>query len=117
MGVKYNSSRGYGGGMGPSQFIPSAWELFKDQVGSALGIPGDAANPWNAQHAFMATAIYMQQLGAVSGSFTAERNAACKYYSGSSCSSTRRPPNLSYGNSVMSIAQNIQTSMIDPLNI
>jgi peptidoglycan hydrolase CwlO-like protein len=115
LGTKYSSSRGYGGGMGPSQFIPSTWELFKDDVGSMLGISADSADPWNPEHAFMATAIYMRDLGAVSGSYTAERNAACKYYSGSACSSTRRPPNISYGNSVMSIAENIQTTMIDPL--
>lgn len=115
-GAKYTSSRGYGGGMGPSQFIPSTWELFKDKVGADLGISGDSADPWNPQHAFMATAIYMQELGATSASYSAERNAACKYYSGSACSATRRPPNASYGDSVMKIAANIQETMIDPLN-
>lgn len=115
-GVTYSSGRGFGGGMGPSQFIPSTWELFKDKVGSMLGISGNSVNPWNPRDAFMATAIYMSELGAESGSYTAERNAACKYYSGSSCSGTRRPPNLSYGNSVMAIATKIQETMIDPLN-
>ncbi len=114
--ANYYSGRGFGGGMGPSQFIPSTWELFKNRVGNAVGVSGDSANPWNPEHAFMATAIYMQDLGAVSGSYSAERNAACKYYSGSSCSSTRRPPNAFYGDSVMKIAQDIQTNMIDPLN-
>ncbi len=116
-GAKYYSGRGFGGGMGPSQFIPSTWEMFKNKVGQALGIPGDSVDPWNPQHAFMATAVYMKELGAVSGSYTAERNAACKYYSGSACSSTRKPPNLFYGNSVMTIATKIQETMIDPLKI
>ena len=116
LGVRYTPSRGYGGGMGPSQFIPSTWELFKDQVGSKLGLSGDSLDPWNPRDAFMATALYMSELGADASSYTAERNAACKYYSGSSCSSSRRPPNLSYGNSVMTIAANIQSTMIDPLN-
>ncbi len=115
LGQTYSASRGYGGGMGPSQFIPSTWELFKDKVGNMLGISADSADPWNPEHSFMATAIYMQELGADPNSYTSERNAACKYYSGSNCSSTRRPPNMSYGNSVMQIAQNIQTTMIDPL--
>ena len=114
--AKYYSGRGFGGGMGPSQFIPSTWELFKNKIGNMLGILADSADPWNPEHAFIATAIYIQDLGAVSGSYTAERNAACKYYSGSSCSSTRRPPNAFYGDSVMKIAQDIQTNMIDPLN-
>lgn len=116
LGVKYSSSRGYGGGMGPSQFIPSTWELFKNKVGTAVGVSGDQADPWNPEHAFMATAVYMQELGATSGSYTAERNAACKYYSGSSCSTSRKPPNAPYGDSVMKIASSIQTTMIDPLN-
>ncbi len=117
LGAKYTSSRGYGGGMGPSQFIPSTWELFKSKVGAALGVSGDQADPWNPEHAFMATAIYMQELGADASSFSSERNAACKYYSGSACSSTRKPPNASYGDSVMRIAASIQETMIDPLNI
>ncbi len=113
--AKYTSGRGFGGGMGPSQFIPSTWELFKDRIGDAVGVSGDQANPWNPRDAFMATAIYMSDLGAVSGSYSAERNAACKYYSGASCSSSRKPPNLFYGNSVMNIATKIQETMIDPL--
>ena len=115
-GAKYYSGRGFGGGMGPSQFIPSTWELFKNKVGSRLGISGNAVNPWNPRDAFMATAVYMSELGADATSYTAERNAACKYYSGSACSSTRKPPNVSYGNSVMAIAADIQLTMIDPLN-
>lgn len=114
--AKYYSGRGFGGGMGPSQFIPSTWELFKSKVGSAVGVSADSADPWNPEHAFMATAIYMKELGAVSSSYSAERNAACKYYSGSACSTSRRPPNAFYGDSVMKIAQNIQETMIDPLN-
>jgi len=115
-GTKYTSSRGFGGGMGPSQFIPSTWEIFKDRIASMLGIPVAEANPWNPRDAFMATAIYVSDLGAKSGSYTAERNAACKYYSGSSCSSSRRPPNSFYGDQVMAKASSIQLTMIDPLN-
>lgn len=115
-GTKYYSGRGFGGGMGPSQFIPSTWELFKDRIGDMLGISGDSANPWNPRDAFMATAIYMKDLGAGSGSYTAEKNAACKYYSGSSCSSTRKPANMFYGDQVMAKATSIQETMIDPLN-
>jgi membrane-bound lytic murein transglycosylase B len=101
--------------MGPSQFIPSTWELFKDRLGSALGISGDSVNPWNPEHSILATAVYMADLGAGGGGYTAERNAACKYYSGASCSPGRRPSNVFYGDQVMAKAQNIQLTMIDPL--
>ncbi len=103
---------GWGGAMGPSQFIPSTWLLFKDKIASALGI--STPDPWNPQHAVMATAIYLSELGAGSGTYTAERNAACRYYSGRACDS-RAPANAFYGNQVMNRATNIQETMIDPL--
>lgn len=114
-GAKWSASRGYGGGMGPSQFIPSTWELFKERLSGNLGIKADDINPWNPEHAILATAVYLSDLGAGNGGYTAERNSACKYYSGSSCISGRRPSNVFYGDQVMAIAQNIQLTMIDPL--
>lgn len=114
-GTKYTSGRGFGGGMGPSQFIPSTWELFKEKLGNLLGIKGDNVNPWNPEHAILATAIYMADLGADNGGATAERNAACRYYSGVACSPGRRPANVFYGDQVMAKALNIQLTMIDPL--
>ena len=113
-GTKYTSGRGYGGGMGPSQFIPSTWELFKARIASAIGVSENQADPWNPSHSFMATAIYLADLGASASGYTAERNAACRYYSGRSCDS-RSPVNSFYGNQVMAKAENIQLTMIDPL--
>lgn len=112
LGKVYSSSRGYGGALGPSQFIPSTWELFDDRIESALGIAH--ANPWSPRDAIMATALYMKDLGAAAGTYTAERNAACKYYSGRSCDN-RRPTNYTYGNSVVAKAETFQKN-IDFLN-
>lgn len=106
----WSSSRGYGGGMGPSQFIPSTWELFKNRIAKAVGINQDNADPWNPEHSFMATAIYLSDLGAVSGSYTSERNSACRYYSGRSCDN-RRPANTFYGTQVLQKAEAIQTNI------
>lgn len=114
-GTKWTASRGYGGGMGPSQFIPSTWELFKDRLGSMLGLAANNVNPWNPEHSILATAVYMADLGASNGGNTAERNAACRYYSGASCVAGRRPANIFYGDQVMAKATNIQLTMIDPL--
>jgi len=113
-GTIWSASRGYGGGMGPSQFIPSTWELFKDRLGSSLGLNGNDVNPWNPEHAILATAVYLADLGASSGGYTAERNASCKYYSGRSCDS-KSPKNSFYGDQVLAKAESIQLTMIDPL--
>lgn len=106
------ASGGWGGAMGPSQFIPTTWELFKNKIANALNL--SVANPWEPKHAIMATSIYMSELGADNGGYTAERNAACRYYSGRPCGSGSMN-NTFYGNSVLKIAQNIQENMIDPL--
>ena len=89
---------GWGGAMGPSQFIPSTWILFEDHIENATG-NRKTADPWDPYHAITATALYLKDLGAVAGNETAERNAACKYYSGRSCSASNA--GAGYGNSVM----------------
>ena len=110
--VSCPQSIGWGGGMGPAQFIASTWMLFTKRIASALGFAG-MANPWNPRDAFMASAIYLSDLGAGNGGYTTKINAACKYYSGSSCSKSSLV--ASYGNSVMSLASTIQTTEIDKL--
>lgn len=108
--ARYYKGRGFGGGMGPSQFIPSTWELFKERIASAVGVSAQSANPWDPAHAFTATAIYLSDLGASSGGYTAERNAACRYYSGRKCDNAR-PANTFYGNQVLQKAESIQNNI------
>jgi membrane-bound lytic murein transglycosylase B len=103
---------GYGGAMGPAQFIPSTWTLLETRIASALG--ETTPDPWYPQDAFMASALYLTDLGASGTSYTANRNAACKYYSGRKCDS-KAPANSFYGDSVMNKATSIQQQMIDPL--
>ncbi|MCC6323534.1 lytic murein transglycosylase [Candidatus Nomurabacteria bacterium] len=97
---------GWGGAMGPAQFIPSTWAGMSKKISAALGKA--TPDPWNAPDAFMASALFLKELGGVNGSYTAEIKAACKYYGtgGSACA---------YGKQVMTKALKIQTTMIDPL--
>jgi membrane-bound lytic murein transglycosylase B len=92
---------GYGGAMGPAQFIPSTWKLFADRLKAALGYE---ANPWSPLDAFMASGMYLSDLGAVGSSASAQSRAACKYYGtgGSSCS---------YSRSVMKLKSSIQANI------
>ena len=95
---------GYGGAMGPTQFIPSTWALFEPRIKAALGV--GATNPWNAEHAIVATGLYLGDWSAASGGYTAERNAACAYFSGRACPASGWVAN--YGDQVMAKAASFQ---------
>ena len=100
---------GYGGAMGPSQFIPSTWVTYEARIAAANGIK--TPNPWDPKDAFMATGLFLADLGGVNGSYTAEREAAGRYYAGGAWA-TR---GLAYADSVLNHAKVIQETMIDPL--
>lgn len=75
----------YGGAMGPAQFMPTTWNLYKDRVSRITG--GTPANPFNNLDAFTATALYLSD--GLSGCkaiyntlFSQENCAAAKYYAG-----------------------------------
>jgi hypothetical protein len=97
---------GYGGAMGPAQFIPSTWQLFAARIAKAKG--GAVANPWAAADAFMASSLYLADLGADTRVASAERNAACRYYSGKACGSNG---NTFYGDQVMARAIKLQADI------
>lgn len=102
---------GWGGAMGPSQFIPTTWEAYAPRVAQALG--KTVTNPWSAEDAFVASSVYLTDLGAAAQTFTAERTAALKYYAGGAWN---KKSNAFYGDQVMAKAKTIQETMIDPLN-
>ncbi|MBI3305596.1 lytic murein transglycosylase [Candidatus Nomurabacteria bacterium] len=95
------SAGGYGGAMGPAQFIPSTWKIFESRLKNILG---HTANPWSPRDAFMASGMYLADLGAIGNSASSQLRAACKYYGtgGSTCS---------YGRSVMKIKAKIQSDI------
>ncbi len=88
---------GYGGAMGPAQFIPSTWVLYEQKLRDILGRSGD---PWNIKDAFMAAAVLLADSGAAKQTYTAEWRAAMIYFSGSTNTRYRF-----YGDSVMAIAK------------
>ncbi len=93
---------GYGGAMGPTQFIPSTWAMYEGRIKAATG--ASAADPWNASHAIMATALYLQDVGAAGGTYLAEHTAAARYYAGGNWATSGQ----GYGNSVMGKAAAFQ---------
>lgn len=102
-------SYGYGGAMGPGQFIPSTWTLLSTRVASAAGHPGSAANPWNNQDAFIATALLMADNGATAQTESAERLAALRYFAG--WGNASNPAYSFYGDGVMGFAAQFESDI------
>lgn len=114
---------GWGGAMGPSQFIPSTWAIYGGYVNTGSGwiydkgsdairrINGSSgpSNPFNNQDAFIATALLLRDNGA-NGTYSSDRLAALRYYAGWGGASN--PANAFYGDQVMNrksrLAQEIQ---------
>lgn len=97
---------GYGGAMGPTQFIPSTWKTSIDTpLKAALGVA--ATDPWNPLHAIVATGIYISAVGGAGGNSSAEHTAAAKYYAGGAWASSGQV----YANNVMDKANEFQNDI------
>jgi len=96
---------GWGGAMGPAQFIPSTWKGYSSKVSA---ITGKTADPWDIRDAFLAAALKLAAGGATSQS--GEWAAAMRYFSGST-----NPKYSFYGDNVVTLAEKYQAD-IDQLN-
>ncbi len=102
---------GWGGAMGPSQFIPSTWLLYENRVASVSG--SNPPNPWNPRDAIFATGLLLKDNGAARGTRASERLAALRYLAG--WKNAEKPSFAFYGNEVMDYADQYQ-AQIDVLN-
>ncbi|MFZ2303896.1 MAG: lytic murein transglycosylase [Minisyncoccia bacterium] len=126
---------GYGGAMGPAQFIPSTWACFsgyvntttgkcgknpdgswngpweyqqgKDRVGKLTG--NFPPNPWNPQDAFMASALYLADSGADKQTSRNEFISAMCYLAG--CGNVNKKSLQFYGDDVMCLALKYQKNI------
>lgn len=90
---------GWGGAMGPAQFIPSTWILYKDRIAKVTG--HNPPNPWDPGDAFVASALLLSDNGADRGTFGAERLAALRYFAG--WKNAENPSYAFYGDEVMEL--------------
>lgn len=139
MPVSKKPSYGWGGAMGPGQFIPSTWVCYGGFVNEKTGsctpprgasssfwqgpwvyaankdrvrtLTGNASpsNPWSPQDAIMATAMLMADNGAGTQTYAAERLAALRYFAGWAGASN--PAFAFYGDSVMQFAAQFQADI------
>src|SRR3989344_3643498 len=103
MPVSRRPSYGCGGAMGPAQFIPTTWLLFKARVGALTG--HTPPSPWNVEDAFTASAVYLADSGAKSQTEAGEIRAAKAYISGKPTCSTSIC--RWYSNTIISLARSI----------
>lgn len=99
--AKTGNQIGWGGAMGPAQFIPSTWMGYKDKVAA---ITGKMANPWDMRDAFIASGLKLKAGGA--GTKDGEWAAAMRYFSGSTNVRFRF-----YGDNVVAQAEKYQADI------
>jgi len=136
MPVSKQPGYGWGGAMGPGQFIPSTWACFGGFVNTTTGKCGKGtdgtyagpwaydenkdsvrklvgkstpSDPWNNQDAFMATAMLMDENGAGAGTREAERLAALRYFAG--WGNANKKAYAFYGDGVMEHADYFQNQI------
>ena len=101
---------GWGGAMGPAQFIPSTWMGYRDRVSALTG--NKPANPWNITDAFIAAAVKLTDAGAGKQTEYAEWKSAMIYFAGSNWGKASL---RFYGDDVLAIAARYQKD-INTLN-
>lgn len=136
MPVSRKPSYGWGGAMGPGQFIPSTWVCYGGFINTntnSCSPPSGAgtsfwqgpwqytaskdrvrkllgtsvpSNPWDARTAIMATAMLMADNGADARTLAAERLAALRYFAG--WTNAKKPAYAFYGDGVMKFAAQFQ---------
>jgi membrane-bound lytic murein transglycosylase B len=120
MPVSKKAWYGYGGAMGPAQFIPSTWIIYKDKIAEVTG--SNPPNPWNPRDAFFAAAVLLKDNGGARGTAAAERLAALRYLAG--WKNATKSSYAFYGNEVMDLADKYQQQIdilkglaVEPLSV
>lgn len=94
---------GCGGAMGPAQFMPTTWQLYKNRIGEVTG--HKPPSPWEPLDSFMAAALLLKDNGAAAGGYTAERRASLRYFAGGNW---QKSSYAFYGDDVMELATKYQ---------
>lgn len=96
--VSRKPSYGWGGAMGPAQFLPAVWLSYEARIAELTG--HRPPNPWSLDDAFAAAAIKLSKDGANQKTYEGEWGAAMKYFAGSRW---QNPAYSFYGDRVMAV--------------
>ena len=105
---KNGSRLGWGGAMGPAQFIPSTWMGYKEKVSAITG--KKPADPWDIRDAFMAAGLLLKNNGADT-TRDGQWKAAMRYFSGSTNTRYRF-----YGDNVLTLTAKYEQDIKDLAN-
>lgn len=94
---------GWGGAMGPAQFLPATWLGYEERIAAITG--NNPPSPWNVKDAFIASALYLVNKGADQKTYDAEWKSAMIYLAGSRWN---KPYLAFYGDQVMALAAQFQ---------
>jgi len=72
-------SYGWGGAMGPAQFLPSTWMRYKERISAIVKKTPD---PWEIKDSFLAAALYLADYGAAEQIPEKEWRTAMIYFAG-----------------------------------
>ncbi|MFH0851991.1 MAG: lytic murein transglycosylase [bacterium] len=106
MPVSRRPSYGWGGAMGPAQFLPTTWLAYKDRVAALTG--HNPPSPWDIDDAFTAAALKLANAGANQRTADIEWKAAMIYFAGNNWG---KAVYSFYGDSVMELARVIQEQL------
>jgi len=97
--VSRKPSYGWGGAMGPAQFLPRTWLAWRDKVSAVTG--HNPPSPWSLDDAFSASALKLAGAGASQQTPDAEWKAAMIYFAGSNW---QNPAFSFYADGIMALA-------------
>jgi peptidoglycan hydrolase CwlO-like protein len=94
---------GWGGAMGPAQMLPATWLMYSVEITEITG--NDPPSPWNVKDAFVASALYLADKGAIEQTKDAEWKAAMMYLAGANW---QKASLRFYGDQVMETVKHFQ---------
>ena len=106
MPVSRKPAYGWGGAMGPAQFLPATWLSYEDEIAVVTG--HNPPSPWVLEDAFAAAAIKLSKNGANARTWDAEWKAAQLYFAGGNWN---KPQYSFYGDAIMELAEEIEAQI------